>query len=279
MHLLLVAALARAVLAAAPAPLTIVACAPGYPGTGAEAQPRMDALATAASQAAGWRAGSLAAVYEPSERGGVARLRARDAAAALVPLPFWVEHGAELKLVPRMQVVAAGGEASEVWTLVAKKGRVPRPDALAGMTIQSTAGYAPGFVRAALAGFGPIPATAHILHTSQVLSALRRAATGADVAVLLDGAQSAALASLPFAGDLEVVARTRPLPGSFLAAVDAHAPAARLRELERGLASLGSSPDGAQALEGLQIARFVPADPAAVEAARRLQASAARASR
>src|SRR5512136_2983085 len=36
-----------------PTPLTLVVCAPGYPGSTAEAQPSMDALADAASAAIG----------------------------------------------------------------------------------------------------------------------------------------------------------------------------------------------------------------------------------
>lgn len=256
--------------AAPPTPVTLVACAPGYPGTTAEAQPRMDALAAAVARGAGLAADGVAAVYAPGEADGLARLARPDAAVALVPLPFLVAHGEAIGLVPRMQVVVAGGGPTEVWSLVARKGRVRAPTQLAGFAIHSTAGYAPAFVRGALAGWGTVPPTTRIVQSAAVLSALRKSASGEDVAVLLDGAQSAALATLPFSGELEIVARSAPVPTSFVATVGNRLPPARWRVLERALAGLGASPEGAAALEALRISRFVPADPAAISAARRL---------
>ncbi|WP_242394174.1 type 2 periplasmic-binding domain-containing protein [Anaeromyxobacter oryzisoli] len=270
------AALSASALAADPArasrPVTLVACAPGQPGTTAEAQPGMDALASAAARAAGWPAGALAAVYEPAERDGLVRLGRPDAAAALVPLPFVVKHGAALKLVPRLEVVTQGArEPGEVWTLVARRGRVASPAALSGFTLSSTAGYAPAFVRGALASWGRLPEDVRIVESSQVLSMLRKAAKGEPVAVLLDGAQTAALPSLPFASELEAVARSAKLPSGFVVTVGERLPAARWRALEKALLALPSSPDGASALRGLQMERLVPLEPAALQEIRRLR--------
>lgn len=262
-----------AAAAAPPDRVTLVACAPGYPGTTAEAQPRMDALAAEIARGAGLAEDRVGAVYTPGERDGVARLGEPDAALALVPLPFLVAHGEALRLVPRMQVEVAGGGTTEIWTLVARKGRIASPDRLAGFTLQSSAGYAPAFVRGALAGWGTLPSSVRIAHSAAVLSGLRRAAAGEDVALLLDGAQTAALATLPFAGELEVVARSAPLPASFVATVARRLPAARWSTLERSLAGIGARPGGAAALEALRIARFVPLEPGAAEAVRRLTAA------
>jgi hypothetical protein len=109
-----------------------------------------------------------------------------------------------------------------------------------------------------------------IVQSAQVLSALRRAAAGEDVAVLLDGAQSAALPSLPFAADLEVVARSRPTPAAFTCTVSGRLPPARWNSLEQGLEKVGSTPRGAAALEGIRMVRFVRPAPGALEAVRRL---------
>ncbi len=278
------AALAAALVAAAklasaaePARVELVACAPGYPGTAEEAQPNMDALAAAVTRAARWREGAFTAAYEPTERKGLARLAERGSAVALVPLPFYAKHGAALGLVPRLAVARDDApDATEVWTLVAKRGRVGAPDALAGFRISSSAGYAPGFVRAVLAGWGRLPRDVAIVESAQVLSALRRAASGEDVAVLLDGAQSAALPSLPFAGDLEVVARSSRVPSGLVVTVADRLSRERWRTLERALLALPSASGGAAALHGLRIARFVPLDANALAAARRLEAEAAR---
>jgi hypothetical protein len=255
--------------------VAVVACAPGYPGSTAEAQPSMDAFAAALARAAGWPPGAVAAVYEPTEKDGLERLARPDAAVALVPLPFFLKHGRALKLEARLQVQQPGGLA-EVWALVAKRGRVSSPAGLAGFQVASVAGYAPDFVRGAPGAWGRIPEGARVVETSQVLSALRRAASGEDLAVLLDGAQAAALPTLPFAGEVEVVARSAPLPAALVATVGRRLPPSRWKALERALLALHQDPQGAAALQGIRMVRFVPVDASALAAARRLAAGPAR---
>jgi hypothetical protein len=272
--LALLAVAALPALAAAPEKPLVVVCSPGSPGTGAEAQPTMDAFAAALSQKAGFTVG---AAYEESEEGGVARLRAGDAAAALVSLPFYLKHERALGLRARLDAVAKARGDAERWTLVAKKGRLTGPAALEGFTVVSSAGFAPAFVRGpALAAWGRLPPSVKIKQSAAVLSALRRAAAGEQVAVLLDGAQAAALASLPFAAELDQVTRSPPLPAGVLAAVDARLPAKQWSRLEAALRDLGSDPAGASALDAIQTARFAPLDEAALAAARKAYAEAAR---
>ena len=258
----------RSAGAGAEKPVTMVLCAPGYPGSTAEAQAAMDALASAAASAAGWRPGDLSAIYFETEKGGLDRLARADAAVALVPLPFWLKHRVELKLEPRLQAVQEGGEPAEVWSLVAGTGMVKNAGGLAGFEIISLAGYASRFVRGpALDGWGDVPPTAGITFSNAVLTGLRRASAGNKVALLLDFEQAAALPTLPFASKLEVVARSSPLPVSVLCVVAGRLPAARLKALEAGLTSLGATPAGAEALAGARLARFVVADQRALAAA------------
>jgi hypothetical protein len=254
--------------AARPAP-TLVVCAPGYPGSTAEAQSAMDALAAAVAAAAGWQAGDLAAVYHETEQAGLARLAEPDAALALVPLPFWLKHRAAFGLQPLLQAVQQGGEAAEAWSLVVPVAAGARPSDLAGYEVVSLAGYAPRFVRGpALAAWGELPAEVTITFSPAVLSGLRRASSGAKVAVLLDSAEAKALPTLPYAARLKVVARSRPLPVSVLCAVGQRLPAARLAAVVKALTSLGSQAGGATALAGVRMARFVTADQQALAAAR-----------
>lgn len=281
MRLLALAALvlplaASPAFAAAPGRPLLVFCSPGSPGTAAEAQPTMDTFAAALNARAGLPS-ALAAVYEEAEDRGVARLRSKDAAAALVSLPFYLKHERALALRARLQAVPKGREALERWTLVAKKGRIAGPAALEGFTVASIAGFAPAFVRGpALGGWGRLPASARVVQTGAVLTALRRAAAGEPVAVLLDGAQEAALASLPFAAELEVVTRSPPLPAGVLAAVDARLPARSWGKLEAALLALPSEPAGAGALEAIQTARFTALDEKALAGARKAYEGAAR---
>lgn len=263
-------------LAAAPA-TTLVFCAPGSPGTTEEAQGAMDAFAAAVAARAGLPQGALAATYAATEEAGLARLRAKDAAVALVSLPFFLKHEEALGLRPELQAVLQDGAPTERWSLVARKGRVSAPAALDGFTVVSTAGYAPAFVRGvALGGFGRLPGSVKIASSAAVLSALRRAAAGEPVAVLLDGAQGAALAGLPFAAELEVVARSPELPAGVVARVDRRLPAARWERLSAALRALPGRPAGAQALAGIRMARFVPLDAGALAAARKAHAEASR---
>jgi len=257
-----------AVLLAAPAraaatPIPFVACAPGYPGTTAEAQPSMDAFAAALAKAAGLAPGQVVATYAPSEKEGLARLA--EAAVALVPLPFYAKHAQALHLLPHLVVQQKGLGPTETWTLVAKKGRVTKPADVAGLTVLSIAGYAPAFVRTVLGPAWRLPEATQVKESAQVLSALRRAAQGEDVAVLLDGAQGNALASLPFAADLDVVAHSPPLPAALVTTVGSRLPAARWAPLEQGLLALPKQPEGAAALDSIRLVGFSPADKATLQ--------------
>ncbi len=254
---------------AAERPVTLVVCAPGYPGSTTEAQPAMDALARVAAAAAGWSPGELRAIYFETEPAGLDRLAAPDAALALVPLPFWLQHREALGLSPRLQAVPEGGEAAQRWSLVAAAGVVKGPSQLAGFEILSPAGYAPRFIRGPVLGsWGPLPPSVAITFSSAVLTGLRKAADGARVAVLLNATQSAALPKLPLADRLEMVARSGPLPVAVLCLVRARIPADEAASLLAGLASLHHHPAGAQALAGVRLTRFVDADQHALSAAR-----------
>src|SRR6202023_3484996 len=103
---------------------TLVFCAPGYPGGAGDAQPYVDQFATAAAAAAGWPKGSLSAVYDPTEQGGLAKLSGADAVLAFVPYPFYVEHAAQLHLTPLVQADVTDVGPQQRWSLVAKTGRV-----------------------------------------------------------------------------------------------------------------------------------------------------------
>jgi hypothetical protein len=268
--LALAAALAAAPVPAAGAdpPVNFVACAPGYPGTTAEAQPSMDAFAVAVTKLAGWPPGQVVAAYVPTEKEGLTRIR--EAAVALVPVPFFVQHGAALGLTPRLVVEQKGLGPTERWTLVAKKGRVASPADLAGLTVISIAGYAPGFVRGVLGAPWRLPEATKVTESAQVLSALRRTVQGEDVVVLLDGAQGNALPSLPFAAELDVLARSAPLPAALVATVGGRLAPARWATLEKALLALPGDPAGVTALDGIRMVRFTPADPAVLQTVRKL---------
>lgn len=263
--------------AAAPSPAPgrmLIVCAPGSPGDTLLAQPLMDGFAAATARAAQWRPGSLGAIYFETESAGLARLAAPDAVLALVPLPFFLKHAAALNLEPRLEVETATG-STETWSLAAGRGLLNSPDGLAGWEVTGPAGYAPGFVRGpALGSWGALPGTARITFSPAVLSPLRRAAAGEKLAVLLDGAQSGALSSLPFAADLEVIVRSQPLPATLLCTIGLRLGRKEIDHLVEALLEMHRRPEDAEALRSIRIARFVPVDVPAIDAARRAFAAA-----
>jgi hypothetical protein len=264
-------------LAVEPSRATIVFCAPGAPGTTDEAQPAMDAFAAALAAKAQLSAEAMGATYASSEDAGIARLRAADASVAIVSLPFFLKHERSLALRAELQPVPQGRAGLERWSLVARKGRVATPEALEGFTILSTAGFSPGFVRGpALGSWGRLPASVRIVQSAAVLSALRRAAGGEQVAVLLDGTQEAALPTLAFASELEVVARSPALPVGIVAAVDTRIPPARWERIRAAFRELPSDRAGSEALAGIRMSRFEPLEAKGLSAARRAYTEAVR---
>src|ERR1700692_4247859 len=169
---------------------TLVFCAPGYPGGAGDAQAFLDQFASATVAAASWPAGSLSAVYDPTEQGGLAKLGSADAVLAFVPYPFYVEHAAQLHLTPLAQADVAGTGTKEQWTWVAKTGRVTGAASLAGYTIVSVAGYSPQFVLHSALSAWEVPTSVKVEAVGQILSALRRVGSGDQVVALLDQTQA-----------------------------------------------------------------------------------------
>jgi hypothetical protein len=241
---------------AAGAIMTLVFCAPGYPGGTADAQPYVDQFAKAAAAASGWPAGSLTATYQPTVEGCVEKLAGADAALVFTPYPFFVEHGARLRLTPYAQADVAGAGLEQRWTLVTKAGLGPVPASLAGYTILSTAGYAPEFVRHSALAALTLPPDIRIESTGQVLSALRRVAAGEPVAMLLDQEQAAALPTLPFAAQLKTVQQSSELPVAVVAVVGSRLSATRARSLQSGLLKLSGTAGGPEMLDSLRLKGF-----------------------
>lgn len=232
----------------------------------------MDGFAAAVSARAGT---PITAIYEPSDGAGGARLE--TAGLGLVSLPFFLQHERDLGLHARLQVVAKGRPALERWALAVPRGRIKAPEQLAGFSIVSPVAFAPSFIRGVvLGGFGKLPASVTLVPSTAVLSALRRAASGEPVAVVLDGPQEASLASLPFADRLEVATRSPPLPAAVVVTVDARMPPAAWLGIERALLGLASDQSAAAALDALEVARFAPVDDSALGRARSAFADASR---
>ncbi len=266
--------LAGSALVPAAESVTLVAWAPGYPGTTEQAQPSMDEFAQGVALAAGWAPQEFRAVYYPKVEDGRQRLAGGDASVAIVPLPVYLEFGESLGLRPLLRVIQEGGE-EETWSLVAKKGAVDGPGGLSGWSLQGHPGFSPRFVKQVLAGWGPLPDDVAIGFNARVLSVLRKAAQGEHVAALLDRAQAEALGRLPFAADLEVLAVSGPMISSLVCAVGDRLPEDREAALVRALQELDGSGDGDALLAAIRVVRFDALAEGALAGVRRLWGDAA----
>ncbi len=266
--------LAGPATAATAEPLTLVAWAPGYPGTTEQAQPSMDEFAQGVAAAAGWAAEEFHAVYYPKVEDGRERLATGDAALVIVPLPVYLEFGEGLDLRPLLRVVQEGGD-EEIWSLVAHKGALNSASDLSGWSLEGVAGFSPRFVTRVLASWGTLPADVEIGFNARVLSVLRKAAKGEPVAALLDRAQAEALERLPFAADLEVVAVSAPMISSLVCAVGDRLPEDRERTLVQALQELDESGHGDELLATIRIVRFEAFGEGALAGVHRLWGDAA----
>jgi len=234
----------------------MVFCAPGAPGTTADAQSTLDQFVAGVVTAAGWKPGSMKAVYYETGPAGVERLRSDDAVVAVVTLPFYLAHRAELGLEPLLAAVA-NWEGDGAWSLVAARGRLARPGDLSGWIVTGLPAYHPGLVRGpVLSAWGDLPETVGVEFTGRTLSALRKASRGEDLAVLLDRTQVDALDSLPYGDKLEVVHASGPMPGSLLCAVGNRFSKEKQSALTSALLSLHERSDGASLLETIRMTRF-----------------------
>lgn len=257
----------------AKAPLKLIACAPGYPANTDSAQPTMDAFADAILRAAGWGSGAMDAHYYEDEK--VGREQIAQADLALVPLPFFLEHGAKLGLQPLLVAVQSKDEG-QVWNLIAPKGKVASPADLDSWTVAGIAGYSPGFIRGpALGSWGSLPSSVKIQFSPNLLSMLRRAAKGEQVAMLLDEGQSQSVSALPFADKLESVASSKPLPAALLCRVGSKVNGEQSAQLLEAFKKLHEgSEDDAALLSLMQIKRFVEIESATIEKIRAAYAAA-----
>ncbi|MBI5542632.1 MAG: hypothetical protein HY901_01995 [Deltaproteobacteria bacterium] len=256
--------------AVAAEPVALVICAPGYPGSTAEAQPTIDSLAQTMAKAAKWAPAELTGVYYEKQEAGVTRLSQPDVGLALLPLALFLEQQEALKLKARLSAAMKGrAEATERWTLIAKKGSLPDASALEGWEVHSLVGFSPRFIRSVvLSGWGKVPENVKFVQTGRILSAMKKASAGAKVAVLLDSEQAEALAKSPDP-ELVVVHQSAFLPAAILATVGSKVSDTRWKTMGEALPKLGETPEGAKVLESVQKLKFMPLDEKVLVAAQK----------
>ncbi len=240
--------------------------APYAPGSPEQAAGALEEFARLVEQAAGWPEGSISAVYRNKEDDGLRAIRELDPGFVLVPIPVHLRYHESLDWAPVRVAVLAGVEAQR-YSLYGPAGS--SLDWLSDVTIEGDAAYDPEFVRTLVLGGQYAVADDRFHPTSRPLSAVRRAARGEKVVVLLDEGQRRALASLPAAAELVLLAESGWMPAAVLVS-RAGATEADVQQLGRVLDGLSTDPEAADLLATLRIQRFEAVEPQAIEKLQRI---------
>ena len=140
------------------------------------------------------------------------------------------------------------------------------PGDLADWHILSLGGHSASFVKGVVFdSWGRVPVGLEIAFSNRVLTSLRRAAKGEEVAVLLNGEQAGALDRLPFADALDVIRVTKPMPSSLLCLVGDRLSPERAEDLVGAAVGLADATVPNSSLAGVRIDRFVGLDQEALD--------------
>lgn len=228
---------------------------PGQPGTTADAQPVMDALA--------------AYVADKTERTAVRGRYFNQLAPALkslagqrpdwgiVGLGFYLDHARDLDMVP-VAATRPGGMVSDAWTLVVGPGG---PESWRNVTgeVLGTMLHDADAAACLLFGADPSDLPFELRGTMRPLSSLRKVVRGRLGGMVLDRLQLNATAALPLAGEIVPVHSVSGLPTSPVVWFGEPGPGAdRLAEV---LMSMADDPEAAALLTVLQTRGFEPPDP------------------
>jgi hypothetical protein len=207
----LAAGVALFVGAAAPAHAeehAMLICIPGGPGSTAEAAERLPKLFARFGEVTGlqWR-GEYHTVKASCDK----YLEEQRPVLGLFDYATFLEQREARKLVPAVEVIRQG-QGQNRYFLVAKKGQ--GLEALKGKGLWSAHLDAAAFIsKVAFDGRIDIAKDFEGKRTASSLKAIKALAKGEADVILIDENEYASLGELPFAGDLEAIATSDPLPG------------------------------------------------------------------
>lgn len=256
-------------------PVELLVCAPGFPGTPAQAKSVMDALAAAIARGAGWAEGRVRARYVAIEAEGVAVLKERRPALLLATLPFYCKHQALIRgeLVAATQVA---GKPTETIRVVAPP--TCQGDGLTALRGKRLTGCRlddPDFLtRVVFAGALDARKDLTLIDGKRTLRALTLATEGEADALLLADEEWGLLQTpelAPRVAGWRTLFRSAALPVAPVVALgatpEAKPDATLAAAVRRALLALHATDDGKRLCERLRVTGFVQPDPAPYAAA------------
>lgn len=252
---------------AASVPAPVVVCYPGGPVSEDDANKAMSAMLNVVEKVGGWPTQSFSSAFSSDVEGCKILLKEKKPAFAITSLGIFLDQRQSLHLEPVVQPKMRGGSTEE-FHLVAVKGHFGSLNDVKGKQVGGTVFEEAEFIRRIVFAGKLDPQKDFSLKPSkQAIRALRALDKGELDAVLLNGQQFAALASLPLTHELESVFTSAPIPLMGLVAnQEASSPEERNR-FAKALSDMCSDPDGKKLCEIFAIDAFVPASQAAIQPA------------
>ncbi len=229
---------------------------PGQPGSKAEAQPVMDALAAYITGKMGPDI-SVKGYYFNRLEPALAFLKGSPPAWAIVQLGVYVQHADEFGMTP-MAATRPGGFKKDVWRLMTGGDAVSNWQSLKG-DVSGNMLFEKKAAACLLFGLPPDRLPFTLLGTFRPLRSIRSAVKGKIAGVVLDRVQYETVKNMSVGKQLNVIQTSRELPTSpvvWLGALND-----RAKKLAGVLREMKADADAANLLALLQTDGFGPADP------------------
>lgn len=248
-------------------PSPVVVCYPGGPVSEDDANKAMTAMLDVVEKVGGWPSHTFSSAFSSDVEGCKTLLKEKKPVFAITSLGIFLDQRQSLHLEPVVQPKMRG-TSSEQYHLMAIKGRFSTLDELKGKQVGGTVFEEAEFIRRIVFAGKVDPQKDFSLKPSkQAIRALRALDKGELDAVLLNGQQFAALASLPLTHELDSIFTSAPIP---LMGLVANASSSSLEERNRfakALTEMCNATDGKKLCDLFAIDAFVPASQPAIQPA------------
>jgi ABC-type phosphate/phosphonate transport system substrate-binding protein len=242
------------------ASVTVVICYPGGSVQSQDAEAATASMLRVVEESGGWSPGSMTGHFIASSRECGKRLDEQKPPFAITTLGTFLTYREKLGLIPLAQPVIDGSSA-ERYRIMVRTGTYPSLEALKGKTIAGALVEEPQLLKRVVLRGSVDPESFFTLKGSPgVLRCLRKLAQGELEGVIVNSQQYRALASLPFAGELEVAFTSEEIPLAGIVANGKLTTADERSRFTRALSRVCSHQEGKKLCELFGVESFVPAD-------------------
>lgn len=239
-------------------PHDLVVVRPGGPSASEQALAQIDRLAKQLAEKAGWDKTTAKGSYFTDEAEGLKYIKANKPGFILGSMGFYLKYRDELGLTIINQAILAGSLESKYY-VVSKKGGPASLADLKGKTFAGTHLEEPEFVERILLERALAFDKDVTIKTMRSLRALKKLAKGEVDAVILDQKEYDGIAQLPFAGDLQTIFTSKPVPNNGFMSVKGNATAADKAAFLKSATNFCSYEDAKGICEDFDIQGFKPA--------------------